>query len=540
MISALLLSLLLAASPPPKGPPVPTTVTPPEKPPVELPEKPPMEQPSPDEPPAVVPTATVPVPAEAEPVKSISLPEILARAISHNRGLKEAGLKILTSRATVQATSAMFDTQLSANLNVVSQEAEFVPGQFFSVTSLKKYSFDAQIARLLPTGGSVALQFSTSRTDQTMTLAMSGTPTEMESKTFSNAFTFVFTHPLLAGFGRDVTTTATQKARIQLDADRLSREAKAQTLVRDLVISYWNLWMAWQEQDLLAVSLQVAKSQLDLTKSLLIVGHAKPSDLLAVQNAVAQREGDLMLSRIRILQASLAIKSQLNLPLEEEPMLLRPSEQNLAFVAKTLPAELVATVLRRSKDLAVLEKQLEVLRQEEKLARQGLLPKLNLTLTAGPTSSSNEYSSSWESLVKFSAFTITGGLSFSWSVERTQAKASLEILDVTAQNLRIQKENLSNGLIMSAMLSRETMMTARKRIEIAKLAVESSEAHLKLENDLFSLGRGTNHSVLLRMAELDAARLAQIKAVYDYWTAWVQIQALSGDILNEYQLKLED
>ncbi|MBU1242706.1 TolC family protein, partial [Myxococcota bacterium] len=391
MISALLLSLLLAASPPPKGPPVPTTVTPPEKPPVELPEKPPMEQPSPDEPPAVVPTATVPVPAEAEPVKSISLPEILARAISHNRGLKEAGLKILTSRATVQATSAMFDTQLSANLNVVSQEAEFVPGQFFSVTSLKKYSFDAQIARLLPTGGSVALQFSTSRTDQTMTLAMSGTPTEMESKTFSNAFTFVFTHPLLAGFGRDVTTTATQKARIQLDADRLSREAKAQTLVRDLVISYWNLWMAWQEQDLLAVSLQVAKSQLDLTKSLLIVGHAKPSDLLAVQNAVAQREGDLMLSRIRILQASLAIKSQLNLPLEEEPMLLRPSEQNLAFVAKTLPAELVATVLRRSKDLAVLEKQLEVLRQEEKLARQGLLPKLNLTLTAGPTSSSNEY-----------------------------------------------------------------------------------------------------------------------------------------------------
>jgi outer membrane protein TolC len=532
MISALLLSLLLAAVPPPKGPPVPTTLT--------EPGKAPVDQPVSAEPLAVPRPAPPPVPAAAEPVKSITLPELLGRAISHNRGLREAGLKIRTSRATVEATSAMFDTQLSANLNVVSQEAEFVPGQFFSVTSLKKYSFDAQIARLLPTGGSVALQFSTSRTDQTMTLAMSGTPTDMESKTFSNAFTSVFTHPLLAGFGKDVTTTATQKARIQLDADRLSREAKAQTLVRDLVISYWNLWMAWQEQDLLTVSLQVARSQLDLTKSLLIVGHAKPSDLLAVQNAVAQREGDLLLSRSRILQASLAIKSQLDLPLEEEPMLLRPADQDLAFVERSLPAELVATVLRRSKDLAVLEKQLEVLRQEEKLARQGLLPKLNLTLTAGPTASSNEYSSAWESLVKFSAFTITGGLSFSWSVERTQARANLEILDVTAQNLRLQKENLSNGLIMSALLSRESMMTARKRIELAKLAVESAEAHLKLENDLFSLGRGTNHSVLLRMAELDAARLARIKAIYDYWTAWVQIQALSGAILDEYRLKLQD
>ena len=540
MITALVFSLILVQTPPAKAPA--PTIKP--QPPVTTTVVQPVPEPDAPQPvPAPVPTslpAPSPDPGQNDRVKSISLSEILTRAIAHNRGLKEAGLKILTSRATVQATSAMFDTQLSANLNVVSQESEFVPGNVFAITGVKKYSFDAQIGRLLPTGGMVALQFTTSRTDQTMTVAMAGPPTDMESKAFSNAFTFIFTHPLLAGFGKDVTTTATQKARIQLDADRLSREAKAQALVRDLVISYWNLWMYWQEQDLLAVSLKVAKSQLELTRSLLAVGHAKPSDLLAVQNAVAQREGDLMLSRIRILQASLAIKSQLNLPLDEEPQLLRPAEQNLEFVAKSLPAELVATVLKRSKDLAVLEKQLEVLGQEEKLARQGLLPKLNLTLTAGPTGAANEYTAAWENLVKFSGFTITGGLAFSWSVEQTQAKASLEILDVTAQNMRLQKENLSNGLIMAVMLARESMQTAQRRIELARLAVESAEVHLKLENDLFSLGRGTNHSVLLRMAELDAARLSQIKAVYDYWTAWVQIQALSGDILNEYQLKLQD
>ena len=544
MISTLLFSLMLMQAPPVRTPVTPVR-TPVEKrePPVSTkvetsPVPPPGETtPAPVE--VAMPVET-PTPAEAERVKTITLPEILARALTHNRGLKEAGLKVRTSRATIQATSAMFDTQLSANLNVVKQAAEFLPDQFFSVTSLQKLSFDAQIARLLPTGGSVALQFSTSRTDQTMTIAMGGPPTERASKAFANAFTFIFTHPLLSGFGQDVTTTATQKARIQLDTDRLSREAKAQALVRDLVISYWNLWMYWQEQDLLAVSLKVAKSQLELTKSLLTVGYAKPSDLLAVQNAVAQREGDLMLSRIRILQASLALKSQLNLPLEEEPMLLHPAEHDLAFVAKSLPAELVASVLKRSKDMEVLDKQIELLRQEEKLARQGLLPKLNVTLTAGPTSSGSEYSTAWESLVKFSAFTVTGGLSFSWSVEQTQARASLEILDITAQNMRLQKENLSNGLIMSVMLARETMQTAQKRIEIARLAVESAEAHLKLENDLFSMGRGTNHSVLLRLAELDSSRLSKIKAVYDYWTAWVQIQALSGDILREYQLTLQD
>jgi len=518
MITALLFTLMMIPSPP-------APVSPPET-----------TQPPEVTPPPVVAKEEVP----AEDVSPISLADILGRAVSHNRGLREAGLKIQVSRATVKATTAMFDTQLAANLNVVSQSAEFVPGQFFAVTGVEKYSFDAQLARLLPTGGSVAIQFSSSRTDQTMTIAMGPTPTENVSKSFTNSFMFVFTHPLLAGFGKDVTTTATQKARIQLDADRLAREARAQGLVRDLVIAYWNLWMYWQEQDLLGVSLQVARSQLELTKTLLTVGHAKASDLLAVQNAVAQREGDLMLSRLRILQASLSIKSQLDLPLDEEPRLLRPAERDLAFVVKSLPADLVAQTLKRSKDLAQLERQLDLLRQEEKLARQGLLPKLNVTLTAGPSGSSDEYSKAWEGLVKFSGFTITGGLSFSWTVERTQARATLELVDANARLLRLARENLSQGLIQGVLLARESMKTAERRIALADLAVQSAEAHLKLENDLFSLGRGTNHSVLLRMAELDAARLSRIKAVYDYWTSWVQIQALSGVILEEFKIELKD
>ncbi len=476
--------------------------------------------------------------AEDPRVKPITLAEILARAIGHNRGLKEAGLKIQSSRAAVRATSAMFDTQLSANLNVVLQESEFVPGNVFAVTGVKKYSFDAQIARLLPTGGLIALQFSTSRTDQTMTLAMGGPPQDMESKAFTNAFTFVFSHPLLAGFGKDVTTAPTQKARLQLDADRLAREARAQALVRDLVISYWNLWMYWQEQELLEISLKVARSQLELTKSLLAAGRAKESDLLAVENAVAQREGDLLQARLRILQASLSIQNQLNLPLDGA--MLHPAERELPHVPRTLPAALVSIVLKRSRDLAVLEKNLEMLRQEEMTARQGLLPKLNLTLSAGPLGNANDYATAWESLVKFSGFTITGGLSFSWTVEQTQARATLEILDATAQNLRLQKENLANALIQAAILAREMMQTAQRRIDLARLAVQAAEAHLDEEQKLFALGRGTNHSVLLRMAELDSARLSMIKAVYDYHTAWIQIQALSGDILDAYQLKLQE
>jgi len=468
--------------------------------------------------------------------REIRLPEALKTAVERNRGLREAGLRIRSAAAAVRAASAVFDTNLSANLNIVSQEAQFLPDQFFAVTSLKKYSMDMQISRVLPTGGMVGLQFSSSRTDQTMTIAMGGTPTERESKTFANSFTFIFSHPLLAGFGKDVTTAQLKKARLTEDAERLAREARAQALVRDVVTAYWNLWMAWQEKSVLETGLKVAQSQLELTKSLLAVGNAKPSDLLAVENAVAQRRGDLLLARVRIQQASLQLKSLLGLPLDGEP--LRPAEEELSYVPHTLPAALVEITLKRSRELAQLQKQMESLRQDELLARQGLLPKLNFTLAAGPTSSSNEFSSSWENLVKLSAYTITGGLSFSWSVERTAARAQLEMLESTRENLRVQKENIASALSMAALLAGESMQAAQQRIELAKIAVKSAQAHLKLENDLFQLGRGTNHSVLLRMAELDSARLSLVKAVYDYQTAWVQIQALSGDILEAYGIQM--
>ena len=505
----------------------------------QTPAAPPAPPPAPLDPPSTVPSETV-VEPPPEPVRVMALSNILSRAIGHNRGMREAGIKVKISRAQADMANAMFDTQVTSNLNFVSQTSEFLPGQFFAVTALTQYSFDAQVSRLLPTGGVLGLKLTSKRTDQTMTVAMSGTPQELETQTFENSFSFVFMHPLLAGFGSDVTTAALKKARIQADADRLSREAKAQTLVRDLVITYWNLWLLWQEKDLLETSLKIARSQLDLTKSLLTVGHAKASDLKAVENAVAQREGDLLLSRNRILQLSMSLLTQLDLPLTEGPVLVRPADRDLAFVPRNLPTDILEVTIKRSKDLAVLEKQLQILRQEEKVARQGLLPKLNLTLTAGPTSSSNEFSQSLENLFKFNSFMVAGGLSFSWSAERSQAKAQLELLNLSEHNLKLMKENISQGLIMGAMIARDTVKTAQKRIELAKVAVESAEAHLKLENDLFALGRGTNHSVLLRMAELDVARMSLLKAIYDYHTSWVQLIALSGGILEEYQLQLSN
>ncbi len=486
-------------------------------------------------------TPPTPVEKQPEPVRTLSLSDMLSRAITHNRGLLEAGLKVKTAQAQVKLAGSMFDTQLSADLQFVKQKAEFIPGQFFAITDYSQFSLDLQVARMLKTGGMVAVKYTSSRSDQTMTIAMGGGPPfENETKVFDNQLSLVVTHPLLAGFGVDVTAANLNKARIQVDAERISREARAQTLVRELLVSYWNLWLYWQEQELLETSLKVAKSQLELTKSLLTVGHAKPSDLQAVQNAVAQREGDLLLSRMRIVQTSLNIKSSLNLSLEDAVLLIRPANDSLEFAPRTLPANYLETVKKRSKELALMEKQMEALRQEELVARQGLLPKLNLTVTAGPNSRADTFREGLRTLVKFSGSTITAGLSFSWSVERTQAKAALEMLDVTAQNIRLQKENIANALVMGALLSRESLLTAEKRIELAKVAVQSAETHLKLENDLFSLGRGTNHSVLLRMAELDAARLSLIRAVYDHHIAWIQLQALSGTILEDYQLRLQD
>ncbi|MBN2723125.1 MAG: TolC family protein [Deltaproteobacteria bacterium] len=470
--------------------------------------------------------------------RKLKLSDALVYAVKNNRTLKESKITISQLESKKRASTAIFDTQVTSKINFMETRAEPVAGQFMNTTMLRKFDYEAGIGRLLPTGGMAQISFSGYRQDQDMELSLGGAPQEINTTVFSNAVNFVLSHPLLKGFGTEVTKAGIEKAAVYIDAEKVTAEAKIEVMIRDIVSAFWDLRFAWRQWDTLKSGIDVLKSQLKITQALLLANRAKTADLLAVKAALAQREADILSFRTSILSASIKLKTLMGMDISRKPYILKPTDSISIDSKSILPDELVKTAIKRSKDLEVIRKKIKALNYDVIAAENSMLPRLDLTLSAGPKGDDTEFTKSIQRLIKFDAFTISAGVSFSMSVENTAAKTTLEQIKLAKTLMKLQEDNLRQAIAGSAILAADTWKTSLKKIEAGKLSVKNARLHLDNEKTMFSMGRGTNHSVLLRLTELDQAKLTLLQAEKELVLAITQVKTLAGTLLKSHSIKL--
>ena len=277
----------------------------------------------------------------------------------------------------------------------------------------KKYEFEAGFSKLLKTGGTVSLSLKGYKQEQTMFISSMG---DVNSKSFGSEIMLTISHPLLAGFGVKITKSEIEKSGINIEVEKLKLKVESESLIRDLIISYISLQSLWNRYEILLKGLEVSQSQLKLTKAMLEGDRATQSDLLAVKTAVAQREGELIKIKSAILSSSLKLKLLMGIPMVKKPWIYKPQMDENAILKSRVPDNFLKVVIKRSKDLLILDKKIQLLNEDLIVARNSLLPRLDAVLSAGPTSSSSTFSDAMKRLVKFQAFIISAGLSFSYSM----------------------------------------------------------------------------------------------------------------------------
>ena len=79
----------------------------------------------------------------------------------------------------------------------------------------------------------------------------------------------------------------------------------------------------------------------------------------------------------------------------------------------------------------------------------------------------------------------------------------------------------------------------KQKIEASETLVKVAKLHLKQEKLLFAEGKGTNHSVLLRLDEVERAQLALEVARREKLSAYIQLLTISSEILGKYNMEIE-
>lgn len=451
--------------------------------------------PSEDEPAAVAEEVVGPAPGAA----TVSLADAVDIALKKNFGLLTAADGVQSARITYSAARAQFYPQLVPSYSRASGSS----------------SFGLEASQRLPwTGGSLSA-----------TALMTSVPGADLALTRSTGVQLLLRQPLLRGFGPNAAHYALRNSRRAQQAQERSFELSRQRLAVDVARSFYQIV---QQRQLLTVSRQSLKrsqSLLKASEARLAVGLVSKLDVFRAELQASQAQDSMVRAQAALDTALEQFRVLLGLSPTEplEPQAVELSDR-LSDDVEPMDAMLARARTRRL-ELQEGRDQIEDAQRTVSLARQNLLPQLDLNLgfTQGGlgTTLFNALGTDRRVNVYFSA---------SYPVERSSERASKAVaeIDVAARARGVRQQELQvEGEVRAAVRELDRI---RKSVELQKKGVEVAEQQRRLATLRYQRGLASNFDVVDAEGSLVLARSALVGLLTSYRVARIELMRVTGDL----------
>jgi outer membrane protein TolC len=343
------------------------------------------------------------------------------------------------------------------------------------------------------------------------------------------------TQPLLRGFGPNAAHNELRNSRRGREGRERPLELTRQQVAIDVTSAFYQVVLQRQLMAVARQSLKRAESLLQASEARLAVGLVSKLDvfraeLLAAQaqEAMVQAETSLQteLERFRArlgLSATAAVEPEdVELP---EDLAMAPLEPVEVLVAKALSSRV---------DLAEADDAVADAERNASLARQNLLPQLDLNLAMTQLGFGTTFSSAWKAGVSDRRFTVF--LSTSYPLERSSEAASRANaeLDVEASRRTLRQRRLDvEAEVRGAVRQIERL---GKSIELQKKAVAIAEQQRQLATLRYQRGLASNFDVVDAEGSLVLARSALVGLLTSHRLARYELLRATGalDVEREF------
>jgi outer membrane protein TolC len=461
----------------------------------------------------------------------VDLPTLLQLAVRQSPSLASTSIDIEIAAAQVDATLGLDDWTVGAGLALTSTASFGTPAAHRIGVSLS-----GDLTRLLPSGGTLGLHAATDYANTRSQLTDLGAAAK---NSWADTISGSLTQPLLRGRGRAVARAQQVLARYNEDAAGLARRGKALTVIQGVVTTYWDLVAGYRTLAIAQASLALAQERFRVTQLGVRGGKVADSELVAVEEAIATRQEDVLNAEVAIVQQSVALRRAVGMEIEPGKLALDPGA-DLAMAPRHWDlADLREQAIRTSPDLAVLASQDQTAALDLEVTENGLLPQLDLALSFGPTGAGSTIGGAAKDLITLGGVTAGAELTYTQSLgqhkvlgEAREFRARREKLRLSGADIRLQ---INQSLAQSVAL----VTAAEQRTALATRAIALAEKSIGIEQARFELGKSTNFDVLLRQDELRQAQLRLARAQVDWHKAQTVIAAVTGALLDDYGIKVE-
>lgn len=490
----------------------------------------------------------------------VSLRESVEVALERNPDLVVQKIKLEQAREKIVEEKGEYDPAFNLSSligrrdNVVASRF-FPAGTYIEEERTQGFGLNGKVY----TGARYGLSFRFQRqksTSNTQTLSPQYAPT----------LTFNLTQPLLRDFGFDVNLT---RIRVAQKGEEISREDLAlgvSRLILQVVQAYWSLVFLKGDLEVKKTSLALAEALLRQNETLFRAGRVSSNSVQEARAGVAEREEAVIVAENEVRKGEDQLKLLLHADLATVALIPR---DDLQYKAVDLDWERSRELaLKRRPEIVRLEKEAEQREIDRKYAHNQTLPRLDFNAQYGMTGLSGRPNKTPVSIggppagdfVKGSAFEgeeraedafdtfFTRHPFDNWSFE---LKLEIPLWNRTAKarlaqaSLRLRESETALRIVRERVLlelrtASRDVLTARRRIEAARVAVQAVEEQLKGSRVRFEAGLTTSYEVLRVLDDLAQARTRELKALMDHNVAQTALSFAEGSLLEEYNVDLRN
>ncbi len=492
----------------------------------------------------------------------LELSAVLQRSLETNLDLATNAVDIQINEAQITAALGAYDVFITSSLTGNISESPQRGSAFAFALGSRAVQADFGVSRKLETGGTVSVDLSASRTltDQPINF-FDANAGSFSLASYAIRPTLTLSHPLLRGAGLKVNRADINRARIAVSQAEASRQVTAQDLVRDIISAYWDLLFAHRDLENKRRSVELAQRQLERTRALVSAGRLSPVDAKAVEQALAQRESDVINAENSLLNASLDLRTLMGESLADQDTLgVLPMTDPIVKPRPVDTKAVLEQALGTNPQIRQLQLGIESRRIDELVAANNRLPQLDVSGNFTPQGRSIDSvpdqatgapgaQGSWPEAFRnifsddireglLADWALSGTISLRWDVQNRGPKGQHEAAVLQIERAEVQLEQARQQVAAGVIRAANGLRTAAKVMDVSDISLELARENLQAEQARFEVGRSTNYDVLQRLDEVDSAAGSALSAQISYLKTLVQLQALTGEILPAYGIDL--
>jgi outer membrane protein TolC len=349
---------------------------------------------------------------------------------------------------------------------------------------------------------------------------------------------------LLQGWGIDNNRREILIAENDRKVTSASFKAQVISTVAQIQNIYWDLVNAYEDLKVKQTALEFAQRTLTDNKKQVEIGSLAPIEVVSAQSQVATATQNLITSRTNLQYQQLITKNAIARNFND-PMLTAASvipTDTMVLSNEPLPSEdeLVNYAMANRPELMESELNLRNNEINNKAAKNGLLPTLDLVGYYGGAGQASNYGDAFTQMVNRNIPDkgVYANLSIPLRNRAAQANQIRSELEYQQNQLLFQQQK--NQINLQVRNAAFALQQTRAGVEAARAAKEYALQSLDAEQKKYDLGASTSYLVLQQQSNFTHESSSYVAALSAYEKARVALDQVTATILDKNGISMED